>query len=65
MFEIVDAKMLRWLGDGSLQLTGRNVPAFEEIGEIVPDVDADYAAILEPSRSMPKPKLPDVQDTEA
>ena len=65
MFEIVDAKMARWLGGGDVADTGRNAPAFEELGEIQPDVDADYASVLEPSRAMPSPKLPDVADTDS
>lgn len=62
MFEIVDAKMDRWIGKGDVGDTGRNAPAFEELGEIVPDVDGDFAQIMEPSRAMPKPKLDDVPD---
>jgi hypothetical protein len=64
MFEIVDAKMARWLGDGSVGDTGRNSPAFEELGQIRPDIDSDFAQMLEPSRGMPVPKLPDVPDTD-
>lgn len=62
VFEIVQAKVDRWLGDGTLADTGVNAPAFEELGEITPDVDGDFAIIMEPSRAMPNAKLADVQD---
>lgn len=65
MFEIVDAKMARWIGNGEIGDTGRNAPAFEELGVIIPDVDGDFAKVLEPSRSMPMPKLDDVADTDS
>lgn len=63
MFEVTDKTLARWIGDGTLDTTGFSVPAFERVGEVQPDVDSDYAVILEPSSSMPKPKLDDVPDT--
>lgn len=65
MFEVTDATLARWIGDGTLEQLGFSVPAFERVGEVRPDVDSDYAQILEPSRSMPMPKLDDVKDTPA
>lgn len=62
MFVVTDATLSRWVGDGSLGSTGFSVPAFERVGEVQPDVDGDYATILEPSSSIPKPKLDDVAD---
>lgn len=62
-FEIVDAKIVRWLGDGTVENTGRYAPAYEELGTIEPDVDGDYAQVLEPSSSTPAAKLPDSPDT--
>ena len=63
-FEIVDAKMVRWLGDGSVENTGVYAPSYEILGRLIPDVDSDYAQVLEPSSDMPKPKLADVPDYE-
>jgi len=62
MFKVTDDTLARWIGDGTLDATGFSVPAFERVGEVRPDVDGDYATILEPSSSMPKPKLDDVAD---
>ena len=64
-FEIVDAKITRWMGDGTVQNTGRYAPAFELLGEMVPDVDSDYAQVLEPSSSIPAPAQPDSPDTDS
>jgi len=64
MFHLVDNCLARWIGSGmSFDDVGIQSPAYEEIGEVVPDVDGDYAQILEPSKAMPAPKLPDVADT--
>lgn len=63
MFDVTDKTLTRWVGDGSIDATGFSVPAFERVGEVRPDVDGDYATILEPSSSLPKTKLPDVADT--
>jgi len=65
MFALVDAKLERWIGDGSIDNTGVYAPAYEVLGELQPDVDSDYAELLEPSKDMPAPNLPDVPDTEA
>lgn len=62
-FEIVDAKIARWLGDGTVANTGRYAPAYEILGEMVPDVDSDYAAVLEPSSATPAPAQPDAPDS--
>jgi hypothetical protein len=64
MFAVSDACFVRWIGSGEEDL-GLNAPAYEKLGEILPDVDSDYSQILEPSRAMPKPKLDDVVDTQA
>lgn len=64
MFTITDACFTRWIGTGEgTDNLGLNAPAYEKLGEISPDVDSDYAQVLEPSRSMPEPKLDDVADT--
>jgi hypothetical protein len=64
LFKVVEDCMARWIGSGSDVFdTGVVAPAYEILGEIYPDVDADYADTLEPSADMPKPKLPDVVDT--
>ena len=66
MFGLVDDCLDRWIGKGvDTNDTGILAPAFEVLGELRPDVDSDYAAIMEPSRALPKPKLPDVQDNPA
>jgi hypothetical protein len=64
MFTCVDACLARWIGDGSdAGNVGIIVPAYEELGVILPDVDSDYASINEPSASAPVAKLPDTPDT--
>lgn len=64
MFSCVDACLARWIGDGSdASNIGITVPAYEEIGVIVPDVDSDYASVNEPSADAPVSKLPDAPDT--
>lgn len=64
MFTLVDDCLARWIGSGSdLDDTGLMAPAYEILGAVVPDVDLDYAEILEPSKNMPAPKLPDTPDT--
>ncbi len=63
MFIVTDACFTRWIGEGGDDTDlGLTAPAYEKLGELQPDVDSDYAQILEPSRSMPKPKLSDVPD---
>jgi len=63
MFAVTDACMARWIGKGEGEDLGLIAPAYEKLGEIRPDVDSDYAQILEPSARMPLPKLDDVADT--
>lgn len=63
MFTVTDACFSRWIGKGEGDDLGLSAPAYEKLGEIRPDV-SDYASILEPARSMPKPKLSDVADTD-
>lgn len=64
MFDVTDACFARWIGDGSEGSLGLVAPAYEKLGEVQPDVHGDYAQILEPSRGMPAPKLPDTADTD-
>ncbi len=61
-FNTVDLCLARWIGDGSEANTGILVPAYEELGVIMPDVNNDYASVQEPSADAPLPKLPDVPD---
>lgn len=57
--------MTIWLGTGKDNAdTGNEVPAFKHLGEIIPSVDMDYAEIVEPSKDLPLPHLPDVPDVE-
>lgn len=44
--------------------TGIVAPAYEELGVVAPDVDADYATVNEPSAAYPSSKLPDTPDVE-
>lgn len=63
MFKLVDDCLSRWIGDGSaIDATGLVAPAYEILGVVTPDVDGDYAKALEPSSTVPAPKLPDTQD---
>jgi hypothetical protein len=62
-FNVVDACLARWIGDGSDTNTGILVPAYEELGVVTPDVDSDYASINEPTADAPPPKLPSVPNT--
>jgi len=61
-FCVVDDVIARWLGDGTFGDLGLKAPDFSCLGEIIPDVDGDYAQIIEPSPVMPDPMLPDVPD---
>lgn len=64
MFVLVDDVLARWIGAGKDTTdTGLMAPAYEVLGTVVPDVDGDYAQIMEPSSTMPIPKLPDTPDT--
>ena len=66
IFTCVDACLARWIGGGSnAEDTGIYVPAYEELGVIMPDVDGDYAVMNEPSPTTPVAKLPDTPDTPA
>lgn len=61
--QAVEDAMTEWLGTGADNSdTGRAVPYYKHLGELVPDVDADYASVLEPSKAKPKPAIPDVED---
>jgi len=62
-FDVVDACLARWIGDGSEINTGILVPAYEELGVVSPDVDSDYATVNEPSAETPPPTLPHVANT--
>jgi hypothetical protein len=63
-FTLVDDCIARWLGNGAdAENVGVFAPAYEELGEMVPDVDLDYSLTLEPSKMMPNPALADVLDT--
>jgi len=63
MFTLVDDCLARWIGGGKDTTdTGLMAPAYEILGQVVPDVDGDYAQILEPSSAMPASKLPDTPD---
>lgn len=63
IFDICDKCMDRWIGTGADDSSlGLQAPAYEKLGQMVPDVDSDYAQLLEPSKDMPEPKLPDVPD---
>ena len=63
MFTLVDDVLARWIGGGTDTAdTGIIAPAYEILGELRPDVDGDYASIMEPSSSLPLPKLPDTPD---
>jgi hypothetical protein len=65
LFAATDATFARWIGSGEdAGNTGIKAPAYEELGEIRPDVDGDYAKILEPSANVPSPKLDDAADTD-
>jgi len=63
VFTCADACLARWIGTGAdVDSTGIVVPAYEELGVIQPDVDADYASINEPSSATPPAKLADAPD---
>lgn len=63
MFTLVDDVMSRWIGDGSSpESVGINVPAFQELGELRPDIDLNWSEMMEPSSGLPLPKLPDTAD---
>lgn len=63
MFAVCDACILRWFGEGKdANDVGISSPAFEALGDIYPDVDADFASISEPSKGGVLPKLPDTPD---
>lgn len=64
LFACVEDCLNRWIGTGLDALdVGLQVPAYEVIGEMNPDVDLDYAATMEPSGDGALPPLPDVADT--
>lgn len=62
--EVADKSLARWIGTGEDQDNlGVEAPAFESLGELLPDVDADFAQKLEPSKTIPQSMLDDVADT--
>jgi hypothetical protein len=61
-FKVVDDVMVRWLGNGQSGNLGTTAPAFEILGDIVPNEVGSYAEVLEPSAIRPKGMLPDVPD---
>ena len=65
LMKTVDDAMDIWIGAGKdASDIGSPYPAFEEMGQLVPDTDLGFAAIAEPSREGVPSKLPDVPDTE-
>lgn len=63
-FAYVDRVMDEWIGNGTdFSDTGRRAPAYEILGRVQPDVDSDFARMLEPSKKLPDPRIPDVPDS--
>lgn len=63
---VCEKSLNRWIGTGEdADNLGVDAPAFITTGELLPDVDADFATKLEPSKSIPKAMLDDVPDTQA
>jgi hypothetical protein len=61
--EVCAKSLERWIGTGeAADKLGLEAPAFETSGTLMPDVDADFAQKLEPSKTIPKPMLDDVPD---
>lgn len=61
--EVCEKSLNRWVGTGeNAESLGVTAPAFETSGELLPDVDADWAEKLEPSKTIPKSMLDDVPD---
>lgn len=64
VMEYCDRVMDRWIGNGSdFTDVGLKAPAYEILGQVLPDVDSDFARKLEPSKKLPDPRLPDTPDT--
>jgi len=62
--EVADKSLTRWIGTGEdADNLGVDAPAFITTGELLPDVDADFARKLEPSKTIPDSMLPDAPDT--
>jgi len=61
-FRVVDDVMRRWLGIGQEGNLGTRAPAFEILGDIVPNETLSYAEVIEPSPVRPSPFIPDVPD---
>ena len=58
-----EAVLDMWIGTGADALNvGLNIPAFELLGEIRPDVDGNWNQMKEPTREVPLPELDDVKD---
>jgi len=65
-FGLVDRVMDIWLGGGKdFSDTGIQAPAYEILGKIEPDVDADWRETMEPSKDLPRSQYADVADTPA
>lgn len=63
-FAFVDRVLDEWIGNGAdFSDTGRIAPAYEILGRVQPDVDSDFARMLEPSKKLPDPRIPDVPDS--
>lgn len=66
MMQLCNDAMDRWIGRGADAAdTGLVAPAFEILGELRPDIDGDFCAIMEGSSGIPQPKLPDVADVDS
>jgi hypothetical protein len=62
-FVLVDDCLSRWIGTGvDADNVGLIAPAYEELGVVQPDVDADFASTNEPSKLTPPAMLPDTKD---
>lgn len=54
-----------WIGDGSSwENTGIQIPAFENLGKVVPAINNNWAQTMEPGKGMPLPKYSDAPDTD-
>lgn len=63
MFSLVDDCLARWIGSGeNHESVGIQPPAYEILGEIVPDLTNSHSQTMEPSKTAPLPKLADSKD---
>lgn len=64
--DFVDRVLDRWVGRGAdFNDTGIKAPDYRILGSVVPDVDSDWASVLEPSKRLPDPRWPDAPDTKS